>query len=337
MGTQPQPQLGTPRQQRRREVERDAIELVAQHPAHAHVAPGHQREGRQEVLTELLIGDPGGIGRQPLEGQVVDEHRLDAPELDVVGGRVLERPAQAERRSLDLEGQECRVLELSERPLIGIADEGHDLRPDDRGGGVVERVREWRVLPRQELARGHQPLGEGARPEGVPFLEPDWLDLAQQDTVSAIDEAARVPPGCGVPSRALDRRQLRSLPVASTPTASVVTSGAMRPASDTSIGILGRLVATEQRADLVTHQDRHDHDARDGGLDDHAAGREIEVCEHVGQHLVPQRDHRMFPDRFRTVVPDTIHRVPPHCRQPARPDQPGRARRPRRRRCIIPR
>ena len=63
VGAKAEPQLRASRQQRRREVERDAIELVAEHPAHPDVAPRHQRQGRQEVLTELLVGDPGRIGR----------------------------------------------------------------------------------------------------------------------------------------------------------------------------------------------------------------------------------------------------------------------------------
>ena len=44
VGTQAQPQACPPGQQRRRQVQRDAVELVAQHPAHADVAPGHERQ-----------------------------------------------------------------------------------------------------------------------------------------------------------------------------------------------------------------------------------------------------------------------------------------------------
>ncbi len=58
MGAKTQAQPGTARQQPGREVERDAIQLVPEHPAHAHVAPGHERQRGKEVLTELLVGDP---------------------------------------------------------------------------------------------------------------------------------------------------------------------------------------------------------------------------------------------------------------------------------------
>ena len=152
MGAQSQAQLGSTRQQGRGEVERDAVELVPEHPAHSHIPAGHQRQRRQEVLAELLVRDPRRIRGQPLERQVVDEHRLDAPELDVVRGGVLERPALREAAAWTSEGQERRVLELPERPLIGIADEWHHLGPDDRGGSVVEGVFERGVLPAHELS-----------------------------------------------------------------------------------------------------------------------------------------------------------------------------------------
>ena len=108
VGAETQPQAGPTGQQRRRQVKRDAVELVAEHPAHPDVAPGHERERRQEVLAELLVRDPGHAGRVALEREVVDEHRLDAPELDVVGGGILERPALRQRRRLDLERQQAR-------------------------------------------------------------------------------------------------------------------------------------------------------------------------------------------------------------------------------------
>ena len=87
------------------------------------------------------------------------------------------------------------------------------------------------------------------------------------------------------------RRQVRSLPTAST-----ATSGALPSTSDVWSTVSVGLVATEQGPDLVAHQDRHDDDARDDGLDDHAAGREIEVCEDVVRHLYLKQVTGSFPD-----------------------------------------
>ena len=49
-------------QQPRREVERDAVDVVAQHQPEPDVAVGHERERREEVLAELAIGDPRRAG-----------------------------------------------------------------------------------------------------------------------------------------------------------------------------------------------------------------------------------------------------------------------------------
>ena len=46
----------------RGEIERDAVDEVAQHESAAHVPVGDERQGCEEVLAELAVGGPGSVG-----------------------------------------------------------------------------------------------------------------------------------------------------------------------------------------------------------------------------------------------------------------------------------
>ena len=51
-------QAGPAWQQLAGQVQRDPVRVGAQEARQADVAPGHQRERRQELLAELAVGDP---------------------------------------------------------------------------------------------------------------------------------------------------------------------------------------------------------------------------------------------------------------------------------------
>jgi len=86
---------------------------------------------RQEVLAELPIACPGAAFRIPLEGQGVDEQRFALPELDIVGGAVLEGHSTVQASLLDRQRGQGGVPELAEAPLEGIGDEGKRFRPEN--------------------------------------------------------------------------------------------------------------------------------------------------------------------------------------------------------------
>ena len=123
VGRQPQVEPRPAGKQPRGEVERDAVDEVAQHEAAARVAMRHERQRREEVLAELAVRRPwlGRLG--DFEAEAVDEDRPPGVELDVVGARVAQPHSRVERARLDLEGQERGLLELREGPLVGIRDE----------------------------------------------------------------------------------------------------------------------------------------------------------------------------------------------------------------------
>ncbi len=162
MAQDAEPEAAPERQQAAREVEREAVDEVAQQQDRADVSVGRQGERGQEVLAELAVGDPRRAGLEGLERERVDEHRPAAQELDVVGGGVAQREAGPEGRRLGVEGQERRVAELPERPLVGVADERDLLGPDDGVRPVVGRERQVCGLIGDEDARARRAC-RGAR------------------------------------------------------------------------------------------------------------------------------------------------------------------------------
>ena len=153
-----------PRQQARREVERHAVEVVAQEPAEADVDARHERQRGQEVLAELAVGDPRPARLAALEGERVDEHRSAGLELHVVGGRVAQGHARLRGRRLDAQRQERGVLELAEGPLVGVGDELERLGPDDAVGRRCCRQRRVDLLVGDDEAVATQALVEARWP-----------------------------------------------------------------------------------------------------------------------------------------------------------------------------
>jgi hypothetical protein len=258
------------------EVERDPVDVIAQQEPEADVAPGHQRERGEEVLAELAVGDPRRAWLGFLERERVDEDRPAAAELDVVGGRVAEGEAALSGRDLRVECRQRRVLEHSERPLVGVGDRRDRLRSDDCvgevgvGGGLDgRRLVGDEETPRLELAE------QAGCDEVVPTVGEGLVDLAVQDAVAAVDEARRVAERAGVANgagqhgrRVSHRRRPRTR-----------SGGAVGRVA----GLLGRRrrvrVADrpDEPSDLLAEEERHRDDRRDDGLDDQAAGSRIDV------------------------------------------------------------
>ncbi len=190
----------------RREIERDAVEVVAEQPAEPDVPVRHERQRGEEVLAELAVGDPRRPGRGPAQRQRVDEDRPAAIELDVVRARVAELEPGLDGSSLDLEREQGRGLQLAEGPLVGIRDERDRLGPDD--GERDRRIGGEREIDR--LVRDQEPgllesVEESGLGERVPLVAGGVVDLPEQDAVAAVDEPERVAPGTWIrPDGGLD-------------------------------------------------------------------------------------------------------------------------------------
>ena len=110
-----------------RQVEGDAVEVHPEETPQPGVPMGHQRQGCEKVLAELAVGDPRRSLPVGFEGERVDQDRSTPMILNVVRARVLERHSEPHRGLLHPQRREGRVLELTERPLIGVGDEGDAL------------------------------------------------------------------------------------------------------------------------------------------------------------------------------------------------------------------
>lgn len=102
----------------------DAIEGSAQERLEGNSLVSGQHEGEEEGLTELAISGPGFSGSPGFDRADVDEERLRAAPLDVVGGAVLGEELFFEREEEEFEVEECGLPEHAPSPLIGIGDEG---------------------------------------------------------------------------------------------------------------------------------------------------------------------------------------------------------------------
>ena len=201
MRQEPEVEPRPPRHEALGQVERHAVGIGAEQRREPDVAVGHERQGRQEVLAELAVGDPRNAVLVGLERQRVDHDRPRVAELDVVGRGVLERPAGGQRLELDVERQQRGVLELAERPLEGIRDELDLLGPDDRPGVGRRGVGEIRRFVADQAAGLDQAVGQATGEEGVPVVDRGRTDLAVQHPVAAVDEAAGVAIGTGIADR----------------------------------------------------------------------------------------------------------------------------------------
>ena len=129
VGEQARPEPGAAGHQARGQVDRDAVDEVAQHQPAARVAVGDQRQRRQEVLAELAVGGPGLGWITLLEGEGVDQDRPAGIELDVVGAGVLEAHPGGKRPTLQLEGEQRGITQLAEAPFVGVGDQRQLARP----------------------------------------------------------------------------------------------------------------------------------------------------------------------------------------------------------------
>ena len=189
---------GPPRQQVTGEIQRHPVGVRAQQARETDVALGDERQRGQEVLAELAIGHPRRAVLERLERQRVDEDRPAGPELDVVGGGVLELPADGHRVELRIERQERRVAKLAECPLVRVTDELDELGPDDRVGvGALGELDRHRVV-RDEPILGQEARLERAGLEGVPLGREALLDLPVRPAALPEDEATGVAERPGV-------------------------------------------------------------------------------------------------------------------------------------------
>ena len=193
MGQQAEVEPRAPRQQARGEVERDPVDLGAQQVREAHVAPRHQREGRQEVLAELAVRDPRRAVLVGLERERVDQDRAAGAELDVERRGVAQRPAVGERVELGVERQERGVAQLPERPLVRVADELDRLGRDDARGRRAPGRARGTPLRRAAAVPARSAAASSALPaKRIPFGGEALLDLAVRASVAPEDEPAGV-------------------------------------------------------------------------------------------------------------------------------------------------
>jgi hypothetical protein len=111
---EPRPEARPGRQHASAQVERDAVDEVAQEQLKADVAVRRQRQRNEEVLAELAVRDPRLRGIPLVEGKAVDQDGAAAVELDVVRACVPEPHAGRQGSPLQLEGEQRGLPELAE-------------------------------------------------------------------------------------------------------------------------------------------------------------------------------------------------------------------------------
>ena len=103
-------QPGSPGQEPRGQVDRNAAERGPPELPHAEVEQAHERQGRQEVLAELAVSSPRQIAID-LERQGVDQDRLTLVELHVEGAAILERHPTKQRAALHVQRQKRGIAQ----------------------------------------------------------------------------------------------------------------------------------------------------------------------------------------------------------------------------------
>ena len=247
---------GPPGQQSRGEIERDAVDEVAQHQSAAHVPVGDERQGCEEVLAELAVGGPGLRWRGNLEAEAVDEDRAAGVELDVVGAGVLESHPRVKGPRLQLEGEERGLLQLGEGPLVRVGDEPDRARADD-GHGVGPRGQvEGDVLVLDDQPSTDEPLVQPGCVKGLP-VGGGALDLPVQD-----------------PSRRkTNRTDPETMPIHHLPSA---IGGGVLAALDGLAAVIAA-DAVEAVGDQATEEEWDGKRAGQDHLEQHAAGARIDI------------------------------------------------------------
>ncbi len=186
-------QPGRPGQKRAAKIEGNAVQVVAQHRAAAHVTGAHQPERQQEVLAELLVSVPRRPVLMGLKGQGVDEDRAAAAELHVVCARVAQGEPASQREKLEVEREQGGVLELAEGPFVRVGDEGEAFRLEYRVGSRAGRELDPYLPMGHEQVRFDQLSVESRRDTGVERGRERLVDLPVEGPVSPEDEPAGVP------------------------------------------------------------------------------------------------------------------------------------------------
>jgi hypothetical protein len=98
----------------------------------------------------------------------------------------------AQGARLEVEGQQRRVAQLAETPLVRIRDERKLTWSDDGGracGGAEGGID---VLEVEQKAAGEQLVGQAAGAERLPVSRAGRLNLSMNQAVAAEDEAGRI-------------------------------------------------------------------------------------------------------------------------------------------------
>ena len=136
------PELVAQAQERHELGRREALDPPAIRRVVRHAEPRREQQRAQELVAELAVAVPVGAGDVAFDRQHVDEDRLGAAELDVVGGGVGEAEAVLQQREVQVQLQQGGRPQRRERPLVGIGDERDALvLQEERGALDPERGR----------------------------------------------------------------------------------------------------------------------------------------------------------------------------------------------------
>ena len=160
-----------------------------------HAEPRREQQRAQELVAELAVAVPVGARDVALDRQHVDEDRLGAAELDVVGGGVGEAEAVLQQREVQVELQQGGRAQRRERPLVGIGHERDALvLQEERGALDPERGRIVRRDPRaDQLAAAHQPREDRRAEELALDLGGRGRDPAEDPVARGEDVAPAIP------------------------------------------------------------------------------------------------------------------------------------------------
>jgi hypothetical protein len=152
------------RQQRSRLARLDPLEAPAQPGLRRDPAVGLQHERIEEERAELAVARPRLALAQPLERADVDEDRLAATPLNVVGRPVLEHEPLGQRLVEQVQLEQGRVAQHLERPLVRVRDERQPLVAEHAWLDLLGRDDAPVVQRPAEEARAFEQLPVLARP-----------------------------------------------------------------------------------------------------------------------------------------------------------------------------
>src|ERR1700722_20343325 len=136
---QPRIESGAKRQQAACQINRNSIDKIPHQMSQPDVDLAHQRQWRQEMLAKLPIRRPRRAFAIEFKRKGVDQNGTQAHELDVEAAAILQGHPARKSPALNIQGSQCRRLELTEAPFIGIGDKLNSIRLDDLVG--MSRIR----------------------------------------------------------------------------------------------------------------------------------------------------------------------------------------------------